>query len=306
VAQIEQVLQLSPLVSITDHDDITACLELQARYAHRCTPVSFEWTVPYRRGFFHLGVHNLPPDTAVEWFTRLSAYTLDPHENRLPRLLAALADARDVLVVLNHPKWDLAGVGEPAHDAALERLLGQFRPQIHALEVNGYRSWRENEATCRLATTVGMPLISGGDRHACAPNAMLNVTNARSFSEFVAEVRAGVSRVLIMPEYRQHLAIRKLAAAADVLRRYPSYPPGRQNWIERVSCEWEGAVRPLSHHWPDGGPLWVRSAVGTFRVLTGPLGLLMLNLALGRIERPLTSPASSADAPMAPGLSQTN
>jgi hypothetical protein len=297
VAQIENSLQLAPLVSITDHDDVTAGLELQARYNPHCAPVSFEWTAPYDEGFFHIGVHNLPPDSATEWFTRLADHTREGRCDRLPDLVAALADESDVLLVLNHPQWDLAGIGDAAHEAALARFIAQFRPYLHALELNGYRSWSENEATCALSAATGIPLISGGDRHGCAPNAMLNLTHGRSFSEFAAEVRAGVSEVLIMPEYCQHLSVRKLAAAAEVLRRYPEYPRGRQNWTDRVSCEWEGQVRPLSYHWPDGGPLWVRSAVCTFQVITGRLGLPIVNLALGRFE-------GAAGAQQAPGLTQ--
>jgi hypothetical protein len=119
-------------------------------------------------------------------------------------------------------------------------------------------------------------------------------------------VRAGVSEVLIMPEYRENLVVRKLAAASQVLRRYPTYPPDRQNWTDRVSCEFEGEVRPLSHHWPDGGPLWVRSAVSTFLMVTSSIGMPVVNLALQRLEGRRTSQAPSLAAPvsMARGLSQ--
>src|SRR5262245_52634260 len=58
-AQIDRRFNLDSIVSLTDHDSITAGLELQEHYAARRTPISFEWTVPYGEGFFHLGVHNL-------------------------------------------------------------------------------------------------------------------------------------------------------------------------------------------------------------------------------------------------------
>jgi hypothetical protein len=305
VAQIEK-LQLAPLVSVTDHDDITACLELQALYNPVCAPVSFEWTARWGAGYFHFGIHNLPVDLAALWFARLAEQTRCGGEDRLRDLLVALSSEPDVLVVLNHPLWDLADVGRAAHERGLAQLLNRFRSCIHALELNGFRSWSENEATCQLSAEVGVPVISGGDRHACAPNAMLNLTHARTFAEFVEEVRAGVSEVLIMPEYRENLAVRKLAAAAEVLRRYPTYPPERQKWTDRVSCEHEGEVRPLSHHWPDGGPLWVRSAVSTFLVVTSSIGMPVVNLALTRLEsrRTTETPRLAPPFSIARGLSQ--
>jgi hypothetical protein len=32
-------------------------------------------------------------------------------------------------------------------------------------------------------------IISGGDRHGCEPSAVLNLTNAKTFSEFIDEIR---------------------------------------------------------------------------------------------------------------------
>jgi hypothetical protein len=52
VQQIEQRFGLSSIVSVTDHDDIAAGIELQGMYALRRAPISFEWTVPYGDGFF--------------------------------------------------------------------------------------------------------------------------------------------------------------------------------------------------------------------------------------------------------------
>src|SRR5262249_18838695 len=73
VGQIEERLGLWPLVSITDHDDLSAGFDLQRLYAQPRAPLSFEWTVPYARGVFHLGVHNLPAATAKELVQRLFA-----------------------------------------------------------------------------------------------------------------------------------------------------------------------------------------------------------------------------------------
>jgi hypothetical protein len=71
-----------------------------------------------------------------------------------------------------------------------------------------------------------------------------------------------------MADYRRSLVARKLAAAADATRRYPTRPAGQRCWTDRVSYEREGVIRPLSDHWRDGGPWWVRSAIRTFEIST--------------------------------------
>ena len=308
--QIERSFGLASMVSLTDHDNINAGLDVQELYARRRAPISFEWTVPYGRGFFHLGVHNLPAESAGIWFTRLASLTKgrDGTESR-GGLLSALHECRDVLIVLNHPMWDLAGVGAAEHARALAQFMAEHGGTVHALELNGYRSHAESDRTRRLAIETGHPVISGGDRHACAPNAILNVTAAQSFAEFVDEVRQGVSHVVVMPEYQESLAVRMLASAYDILRDYAAYPVGRRRWTDRVSCDWEGAVRPLSYHWPDGGPLWVRSSVGAFRALTNPLVRPVLRAALQAIEgRAPAEQLAAASERMRPiiGLNESN
>ena len=119
-----------------------------------------------------------------------------------------------MLVVFNHPWWDLADVGAETHTAMLYHFLRAHRDRLHALELNGYRSQAENDRVRMLAAEAELPVISGGDRHGCAPNALLNLTTATTFAEFADEVRDGCSRVLIMPEYRQHLLLRTLASAS--------------------------------------------------------------------------------------------
>lgn len=268
--QIGARLGLHPIVSITDHDSIDAPLALRAaRTASDDVPLSVEWTVPFERGFLHLGVHNLTPARGEEMFAALSAHTEQRAVERLSDLLDLLCAAPETLIVLNHPLWDLAGIGAAEHATLLRRFLDEHRARLHAIEVNGYRSWTENLGAIALADAVSLPVISGGDRHGCAPNALLNLTEARSFSEFATDIRDGHhSVVLVMPEYRQSLVIRKLAVASDVLREYPSYPHGQQRWIDRVSYERHGETRCLSEEWPDGGPWWVRSAMCTFGIAT--------------------------------------
>jgi hypothetical protein len=244
--------------------------------------VSFEWTVPFRAGFFHLGLHGLPTAAADRWFARLASFTAGTSTEPLIDLLNDLIEA-DVLVVFNHPLWDLAAVGEETHAVSLRAFLDGYQSRLHAVEINGYRSWRENGGVRRLSTERGLPLISGGDRHALAPNAVLNVTHAKAFVEFAAEVRDGVSHVVVMPEYDEPLVARVLESVADVLN--PQRKPRRtERWTDRVTCESEGLVRPLSHHWPDGGPLWVRAAIGTFRLVSAPPALLLWRAVLARVD----------------------
>jgi hypothetical protein len=285
VAQIENQFGIQPLISITDHDSIAAPSQLQALYAERCAPVSFEWTVPFGPGFFHLGVHNLPQAHAAEWFVRLASFTAAPRGEPLGTILRDLDTRRDVLTVLNHPCWDLAGVGQQEHARSLARFVQAHRATLHAVEFNGYRSCQENERARALSNEVGLPLISGGDRHGRAPNAVLNLSAGRTFAEVVGEVREGFSHIVVMPEYRQHLVARKLATASEVLRHYPRHPAGRKHWTDRISLATDGLVRPLSFHWRDGGPFWVRSSILAFQVLTSPVVLPVIRAALENFDR---------------------
>jgi hypothetical protein len=93
--------------------------------------------------------------------------------------------------------------------------------------------WIDNRATIELAQSLSLPFISGGDRHGCEPNANANLTNARSISEFIAEVRDGSSHVLFMPQYRESLVLRYIENIWHLIRDYPE-SAGRQHWTERV------------------------------------------------------------------------
>ena len=113
--QIEK-LELHSMVSITDHDTIAAPMLLRTIPSARRIPVSVEWSVPYGGvQDFHLGVHNLPSGRAKEWMRTLADYTASPKEERLKEILVALNDEPDVLLVFNHPLWDLFLVGEEKH-----------------------------------------------------------------------------------------------------------------------------------------------------------------------------------------------
>src|SRR5579871_6025239 len=74
-AQIEN-LDLAPMVSLSDHDNINAPMLLRTVPSARGIPVSVEWSVPYGDvQSFHLGVHNLPSARAAKWMRILEDYT---------------------------------------------------------------------------------------------------------------------------------------------------------------------------------------------------------------------------------------
>jgi hypothetical protein len=63
--QIE-MMDLKPIVSITDHDTIAGPKRLQSFVDPETLPISMEWTVPFGPSFFHVGIHNLPADRAEQ------------------------------------------------------------------------------------------------------------------------------------------------------------------------------------------------------------------------------------------------
>ena len=252
-----QRLGLNSMVSITDHDNIEAPMLLRTVPSARCIPVSVEWSVPYAGvQDFHLGIHNLSSSGARHWMNTLAEFTANPSDGRLKEILAALNEDRNVLVVFNHPIWDLFLIGEERHRFMVNEFLQKFGGWLHALELNGLRNWEENRETRRLAERWNMVLVSGGDRHGVEPNANINLTNATSFTEFVHEIRRDrMSHVLFMPQYSQPWKHRLLQSTLDAIRDYPHFPQGSRRWDERAyHQDVHGIVRPLSEIWPHGHP----------------------------------------------------
>lgn len=258
-------LNLAQMVSITDHDDINAPMLLRTVPSARRIPVSVEWSAPYGGvQDFHLGVHNLPAARAKTWMQTLADYTAKPSDDRLTDILAALNDEPNVLVVFNHPMWDLFLVGKEKHEFLVNEFLLKNGNYLHALELNGLRHWEENRAVRRLAEKWNMLLVSGGDRHGVEPNANINLTNAESFTEFVHEIRNEKrSNILFMPQYAQPWKHRLLESTLDAIRTYPDFPVGSRTWDERVfHPDANGVVRPLCEIWPEiGAPRMMRWAV---------------------------------------------
>jgi hypothetical protein len=250
--QIQRSFQLPGLVSLTDHDDIRAGTLLRVLDRFRNAPVSTEWTIPFENTFFHLGVHNLPGVEAPVFMDEMRAYTQRPRLSLLLELLEKLNSIRDVLVVLNHPLWDEHGLGSVCHERVLHRFLNAHGASVHALEANGLRSWEENQRVFACGKEFGLPVVAGGDRHGREPNAVLNLSRASTFPEFVQEVRLErFSHVVFMPQYRKALGMRVLQTVFEIIGDYPNNifyrEPDSTNAVPLTSV-WDGnAAKAVKH-----------------------------------------------------------
>jgi hypothetical protein len=265
--QIVHELGRRPIVSITDHDNMEACSALRVVHEDGQVPYSVEWTVPYGAATFHIGVHNVPSEQARPLLAEMNAFTADPNDARLAELLSALHEIKQVLLVLNHPLNDEGCVRKPIHEAHLQRFLAGYGQWIHALELNALQPWKVNQRVAGIARELGYLVISGGDRHGCEPNGNLNLTDAGSFSEFVAEVREDRhSVVLFMPQCREPLSLRYMECIWHIVREQPD-SPGRISWKDR------GFYRR-----PDGEPQAISEiCTGTYlRIFSRLVGLFGL------------------------------
>ena len=282
---------LDALVSISDHDSIDANLKVGEQVENSKAPISLEWTVPFEFGFFHVGVHNLPVNHADELTQILLGYTFNKenHSNeKLHEAFSLLNSIPEILIVLNHPLWDIEIVGKENHAELLKSFIREHGRWIHALEINGFRKWSENKAVIEMAEALGYPIVTGGDRHGCKPNTVINLTNSRTFDEFVEEIRIDRrSEVVLMPEYKQPLHSRQLQSFAEILKYYPEFPEGRKKWFDRVHYDiGDGhGVRPLSVHWVYGGPTWLRWAVWTLGIFGSPKMRPVFALARNKKDR---------------------
>jgi hypothetical protein len=268
-SQIER-LDLPAMVSLTDHDNVDAGLQLRSAGGFGDAPISVEWTVPFEHTYFHLGVHNLDEQQAPALMQQLTAYTQAPSPESLGSLFEELEGDRKVLIVFNHPLWDMAGAGSGATLASARRFLRTHGGAIHALEINGLRSWEENQGVVRLAEESGHLLVSGGDRHGLEPNAAINLTRAVNFAQFAEEIRQErTSDIAILPHYDEPLYLRHLLTAWDAIREHPEL--ARECWLGRVFVRQEdGTEQPLSQVWPQGAPRWIDPCLNVVGVLASP------------------------------------
>jgi|HubBroStandDraft_2_1064218.scaffolds.fasta_scaffold06603_4 hypothetical protein len=264
--QIE-TLDLPAIVSLTDHDNIEAGLQLRAEGIVADAPVSVEWTVPFEPTYFHVGIHNMAADCAPALMQRMASVTRQPSAQAVGELLEELDADPSVLIVFNHPLWDMRGIGHEYTVATAERFLKMYGQRLHALEINGLRCWRENLGVVHLAQESGHPVVSGGDRHGLEPNATINLTRAANFAQFAREIREErTSDIAILPQYGEPLYLRHLLTAWDAVREHPQLE--RQRWIARVfiRCE-DGIERPLSHIWTEGAPRWIDPCLNVIGLL---------------------------------------
>lgn len=272
-------LGLKPLVSITDHDNIDACTDLRALNIE--VPFSHEWTVYYGATVFHIGIHNLPADSARILHDEMRKITASLNLERLAQMLRDLNAMRDVLVVLNHPLSNELRCDFRTHVRLLQRFLREFGAFFHALELNGLQPHRHNRRVAQMAAELDMPIISGGDRHCTEPNANLNLTNAATFAEFVEEIRKErISRVLFMPQYCESIPCRYVEFISQAVATYPEFA-GRERWIDRVFKETDNGPEAVSAHWQHGGPWLIRMFVAAIGLMASPQLRPTLRLALG-------------------------
>jgi hypothetical protein len=244
--QIREQLKLPAIVSLSDHDNIEAGLHLKLLDGMQQTPISVEWTTPFEETEFHIGVHNLPLARATEWMMEFEKFTASPDGGRLGELFRSLVDEPNTLIILNHPFWDAEAIGAERHRRVLRLFLEKYREMLHAVELNGMRSRRENREVIVLGEEIGLPVVSGGDRHGCEPNAVLNVTRATTFDEFAVELREDrYSEIMLMPHFFEPLQLRLLENAWHALADAPG-EFGRRHWMSRVFIEENGSATPLS------------------------------------------------------------
>lgn len=265
--QITEQLGLHSIVSLTDHDNIHASLLLRIHKDTADVPISTEWSVPYGGGELHIGLHNLPSGQAESAVTLMNAYTANPSEDVLKQVLAGLHARTDVLIVLNHPMWDIVGAGEEIHREAVHAFMARLGQYVHALELGGLRSWEENRKVYELAAQWNVAVIAGGDRHGCEPSACLNLTNATSLAEFIEEVRSHKrTHLLFMPQYARPLWTRMLQVVLDTTHEQPGNPAGT-HWDDRTfHPDSTGTLRPISQLW-DHRPAFIEAIFGLFRLL---------------------------------------
>jgi hypothetical protein len=274
-------LGLSPLVAFTDHDDLEACADMRNLVLQ--VPYSLEWTVPFHGTVFHIGVFNLPPIQARNLASAMALSTANPTPELLGKMFAELDALPDTLLVLNHPYFNEGQVERPARARLLVEFLRLYGSHLHAIGLNGPQPASHNRQAMQLAVELGLPVISGGDRHGREPNADLNLTNARSFAEFVHEVRYDrLSQVLFMPQYRDPIRARYIEFIWHAVEHYQDFA-GRERWVHGIfyRATDESAILPLSGKWPSGGTSLVRWFLAWVEFLATPGMRGTLRWALG-------------------------
>ncbi len=286
--QIEEVLGLESLVSLSDHDNIEAGMLLSVSDPSANIPISVEWTVPFRQTYFHIGIHNLPSFEASAWMERFKAFTANPDEDKLAELFDALHANPSTLIVFNHPMWDEKPIGIELHRSLVDIFWKRYGQFLHAMELNGLRPWAENRSVVDLAKACNVPLISGGDRHAREPNANVNLSNASTFAEFVEEIRTDRwSDILFMPHYRENFKVRIIQNMCEVLRDDREHSLGWEKWSDRIFylCD-DGVERSLRSLFVNKVPAVIDHFISLMTLVEEGWLRSALRFALPRKEEP--------------------
>jgi hypothetical protein len=244
--------------------------------------------VPFDGTVLHLGVHGISPKRVDDTERELLAFTRGATTASLGELLDGLAGCPETIVVLNHPNWDLTDIGQLRHDAAVLAFLRKHGDRVHALELNGYRTWQENRDVLPLAEGFGLPVVGGGDRHGYSPNTIINLTRATSFAEFAHELRIDrLTHCVIFPEYAEPFVTRVLQTACDLLEPDPGHK--RPEWTRRVFFTTaEGHEKAVGDEW-DRAPFWLSGAVAITRALGSAPVRPLFELTRGDGRRTLES-----------------
>jgi hypothetical protein len=188
------------LLAITDHNKIAACQELlEARPdLAPVLAISEELSIFFEEEEFHLGVIGIPTEHADEHHKILQEYGPKGHIGSLFDYLTALKP--QPLVILNHPFYQLDTA--PEHGPRLLRLLRKYGSYVHAMEFNGLRPRKENDATLDLAWQFRKPVVGGGDRHASIASLALAVSReAETMNDFIEEVKGGTGVSILKNDY---------------------------------------------------------------------------------------------------------
>lgn len=178
-------------VAITDHDEVAGSVELQSSRGE-LSALGEELTVRFGGHVFHFGITGLP-STAPH--TQMQELTVAERFDELFELLHSTG----CLVVFNHPLVSWQG-----HDprVPLTGLLARYAWAIDAFEFNGMRRREENEGVLALARQYNKPVVAGGDSHLLVASSVFCATReARTFPEFIAEVKSGVAVPLVTGDY---------------------------------------------------------------------------------------------------------
>ncbi len=190
------------VLGVSDHDEVAGSIELFRAHPESAQRIAVgeELSIHFEGYLFHLGIAGMNPEEAEALHAALGEAA---RANRLDDLFEMLR-ASQCLVVFNHP---LVPWGEHRRSGVPAReLLTRYGWAIHALEYNGMRSRRENDAVLALARSVGKPVVGGGDSHLLLASSVLSVSRCGSFAEFAEEVKSGRGVPLLTPEFFAPLA----------------------------------------------------------------------------------------------------